>query len=398
MSAYPIVTLKRGKEASARHRHPWIFSGALEKAEGLEHGALVTVQAADGSPLGVGTYSSRSAIAVRLFAFGEAVIDAAWLAQRFREAEARRQLLGYGLGTSTDGYRVIFGEADGVPGLVVDRFTDVLVVQISTAGLNRLKNDVVESLRQVFAPRAIYERSDLPSRRDEGLPEVCGPLYGEAPELVEFHEYGRHCLASPVGGQKTGFFLDQKDLRQAIGRLARGRRMLNLFSYTGTQAVAALAGGAVSAHNVDVSVAALELVARQAELNNLPTDGLTVEEADVFQWLSEDHAERYDLVAVDPPALIKSAKDAEAGRKAYHFLNRAALRLVEDDGIFVTSSCSHYLTEEDLAFVLRRASIQAGVVLDIMQVVHQAPDHPLSVYFPESSYLKSFICRVRREK
>lgn len=395
---YPTVTLKTGKEANARHRHPWIFSGAIAKSDDdLEPGDLVRVTDGRGEALGVGTFSNRSSIAVRLLDFRETEINAAWFAARFRAADDRRRLLGFGPGTDTDGYRVVFGEADGVPGLVVDRYRDILVVQVSTVGMNRLREEFTAALREVFAPRAVYERSDLPSRRDEGLQDASGPVLGEVEGPVEFGERGLKFLADVTGGQKTGFFLDQKDLRAEVRRLAHGRRVLNLFSYTGACSVAALAGGAESVHNVDLSGAALAFVARQVELNGLDASAVTVEEADVFQWLSAERAEKYDMVIVDPPALIKSAKDTEQGKKAYHFLNRAALRLVAPGGVIVTSSCSHFLSEEDFAFILRRASVQGGVVLAPLTSVRQAVDHPVSVYFPESAYLKSFVARVERE-
>jgi 23S rRNA (cytosine1962-C5)-methyltransferase len=395
---YPVITLKRGKEASSGYLHPWIFSGAVEtKPDGLEHGALVEVQDGRGETLGVGTFSTHSSIVVRLLAFERAVIDTAWFVARLKAADARRQLLGYGPGTATTGYRVVFGEADGLPGLVLDRYGDVLVMQLSTAGLNLLKGELVEAIEQVFAPRALHEKSDLAIRREEGLAEYAGRVSGTALEApVEFTEHGLRYLADPVGGQKTGAFLDQKDLRVALRSLAKDRRVLNLFSYAGAHAVAALAGGAESVLNVDISEDALALGARQAELNGFGSGQYRQEAADVFQWLGQEHEEKYDLVIMDPPALIKSAKDAEQGRKAYHFLNRAAMRLVKEGGLFVSSSCSHYFPEDDLAFTLRRASVQAGLRLMPLMTLRQSPDHPVSVYFPESSYLKTLVTVVEK--
>ncbi|MFA6603338.1 MAG: class I SAM-dependent rRNA methyltransferase [Patescibacteria group bacterium] len=397
MTTLPIVKLASGKEVSARHRHPWIFSGALaEKPADLANGALVTVAAASGQPLGVGTYSKHSSIAVRLLSFGEAVIDEAWLRGRLRRAAEVRALHGYAPGGATSGYRLVFGEADGLPGLVVDRYEDVLVLQISTAGMDLLKPLIVNALAAEFQPRCIFERSDLAVRKEEQLPDVAGPLQGEDPGLVEFQENGWRFLADVAHGQKTGYFLDQKDLRLAVSSFAAGRKTLNLFSYTGAGSIAALKGGAASVLNVDGSAAALELCPRQAELNGLKTADISSETADVFQYLATKTEPEFDMVLLDPPALIKSRKDAEEGKKAYHFLNRAALRLVRDGGILATSSCSHFLSEEDLLFVLRRASIQAGVELSVLASIRQSADHPRSVYFPENDYLKSFICLVRR--
>ncbi len=394
---YSKITLQPGKDVNVQFRHPWIFSGALAEPPSKDlHGAVVQVTDSRGRVVGTGTFSARSSIAVRVCEFGEALISRSWFAAKLNEAEASRRLLGFGPGRPTDGYRLVFGEADGIPGLVVDRYRDVLVLQISTAGLDNLRDEVVGALIDVFQPRAIVERSDLAVRREEGLNDVVALRHGSDPGIVEFLENGRKCLADVMNGQKTGFFLDQRDLRRGLAGLSSGRRGLNLFSYSGAGAVAALAGGAVSVHNVDSSGPALELGRRQAELNGFGPEAFTVEEADIFQYLGSKNEAAHDLVIMDPPALIKSKNDAEEGRKAYHFLNRAALRLVRDRGLFVTSSCSHFLPEEDLAFILRRASLQAGVTLKVLEVVRQSPDHPQSVYFPEASYLKSFICLARR--
>lgn len=397
---YPILTLQSGKEANAVFRHPWIFSGALVKRpEGVEHGAVVRVADEAGRILGTGTYSAKSSIAVRFLEFGdkEVVIDEAWFAAKFAQADARRKLLGYGPGAPVDGYRVVFGEADGVPGLVVDRYGDVLVLQISTAGMDVRRDVIVAALTKTFSPSTIVERSDLAVRKEEALGDVTGTLFGETPSAVAFSERGMRFEADVVGGQKTGFFLDQKELRAAIGRYAEGRETLNLFSYTGAAGIAAMRGGAKTVRNVDASATAIQGCLRHADMNGIDPSVFMTEEADVFQFLSAKTEPAYDMVLMDPPALIKSQRDGEEGKKAYHFLNRAALRVVRDGGVFVTSSCSHFLNEEDFAFILRRASVQAGVRLDVLEVIRQAPDHPLSVYFPESAYLKSFVCRVSRQ-
>jgi len=197
-------------------------------------------------------------------------------------------------------------------------------------------------------------------------------------------------------GQKTGFFLDQKDLRKAIAPLSKDKKVLNLFSYSGSFGVIALKNKAKHVTNVDVSEEALALCERNAKLNKIPKTKYSTEKADVFQWLSTRKDPEFDMVIIDPPALIKSNKDKDDGIKAYHFLNRASLRLVKDNGIFVTSSCSHYLTDDDFSLILKKAGIQAGVTLSILAKITQSPDHPISLYFPESEYLKSYICLVSR--
>jgi 23S rRNA (cytosine1962-C5)-methyltransferase len=394
---YPILTLKAGKEGALGFLHPWVFSGALQAIpRGIDQGGIVRVENQYGQILGTGTYSAHSMIAVRVFDFADCILDQEWFTVRIRRAEKRRCWFDLGVGDPAAGYRVVFGETDGVPGLVVDRYADVLVLQIATAGVEALKEPIVQALIDYFAPRAIIERSDLPVRREEGLEEAVGVLYGEDVDRIEFREGELRFVADVKLGQKTGFFLDQRELRRSSMRYAAGREVLNLFSYTGSFAVATLRAGARSVHNIDGSQSALDLIAAQLKLNQLATSSMTTECTDVFNWLSMHGEPSYDMIIVDPPALIKSHRDVETGSKAYHFLNRAALRLMRADGIFVTSSCSSHYTEDDFAVMLRRASVQAGVTLDILETIRQPADHPISMYFPESLYLKSFICQVRR--
>ena len=350
----------------------------------------------EGKILGVGTYSDSSSIAVRVLDFTETMITVDWFEKRFREAQERRLLLGYGPETQTTGYRLLFGEADGVPGLIVDCYEDVFVFQIATAGMDALRSLIVSALTNCFSPRTIIERSDISTRKEENLEDVIVVHLGEDPRQVEFLEQGIKFISDPLNGQKTGFFLDQKETRTAIRQFAHGRDVLNLFSYTGASGVSAMKGGATSVHNVDGSQFALEGCQAHARLHHISETQFTTKRSDIFQWFNEHTEQTFGMVVMDPPALIKSNKDAEEGKKAYHFMNRAALRLVKDGGIFVTSSCSHYFTEEDFAFLLRRASVQANVSLSILAITHQSADHPVSVYFPEGQYLKTFVCSVRR--
>ncbi len=395
---YKQVFLLPGKEANIAFRHPWLFSGALQKAKGeLEHGDLVSVMDKYDKVLATGTYSNKTSIAVRALAFGDAVIDRAWFANAIRTSNERRLMLGYGPGTETTGYRVCFGESDGISGLVVDRYEDVIVFQISTAGLDRLREEIIGALKDVFAPRSIIERSDMPMRKEEALEPVVGLRFGEAVEAVPYKENGITFTAHPMTGQKTGAFLDQKILRKLLlGGLLKGMNGLNLFSYTGSTGIAAMKGGAEHIHNMDGSAEAIQACMDQAKEQGIAAEAFTTEKNDIFQWLAHHETGTYDFVIVDPPALIKNAKDSEEGKKAYHFLNRAAMRLVRNGGILITSSCSRFFLEEDLAFTLRRASVQAGVDLRVLETIRQSPDHPFSVYFPEAAYLKTFVCRVER--
>ncbi|MDZ4723867.1 MAG: class I SAM-dependent rRNA methyltransferase [candidate division Zixibacteria bacterium] len=394
---YPKFQLNPGKDILLSTRHPWLFSGALRpRSEQIPNGTLVTVANEKGEIVATGTYSKSSNISVRIFEFADVSIDKAWLVTKIEKADSTRRLLGYGPGTNTTGYRVIFGEADNIPGLVVDRYGDRLVIQLATGGTDLLRDTIIEALVEVFKPKTIVERSDLPSRKEEGLQDKTGIVYGDTFSQIEFTEESIRFFAEPISGQKTGFYLDQKELRKEIRKFAQDRVALNLFSYTGAHSVAALIGGAKSVLNIDSSEAALAGCKHHAELNGLSADTMLTEQADVFQWLSPRHEPTFDMVIIDPPALIKSRKDIESGQKGYHFLNRAAIRMLKDGGILVTSSCSQFFTQDDFLTMLRKASIQSGVRLELLKFVQQSPDHPISVYFPESAYLKSFVCRVTR--
>ncbi len=404
MSLYPILRLRKGKEQNIQYRHPWIFSGALEKSigeisqQGVAPGDLVHVAGSDGVILGTGTFSTHSMIAVRVFDFTDTEIDQKWVTERLTKAWEYRQFLGYGKeNTKTTGYRLCFSESDGFPGLVVDRYEDVFVIQISTRGTEKLKKEIIEALKKIFSPRAILEKSDVAGRNEEKILGTESLLWGKLEELVQFFENGHAFWCDPLEGQKTGFFLDQKDLRTAIQNLADKKKVLNLFSYTGSAGIYALGGGADSVHQVDASEWALEQCEENAKLNKIPKKKFSTEKTDIFSWLARPiHESQYDMVIVDPPALIKSRSDLENGKKAYHFLNRAAMRLVNPGGIFITSSCSHFLSQEDFQMMLQRASAQNNLSLKIMGYYRQSADHPTSLNFPESQYLKSFICRVEK--
>lgn len=393
---YPQLKLKASGMKTIARRHPWIFSGAIEHIpDELENGTPVYLTDSD-NIVATGLYSKKSMIAVRVMAFDKVAIDRNFIKNRLTAAIAARMAIGLGGGSATDGYRIVYGESDFLPGLVVDRYRDVIVMQISTAGMELQRDMIADILDELLQPKAIVEKSDLPSRHEEGLKPFSGHLKGIPVERAEFCENGRIYLADIAGGQKTGFYLDQRELRQEIYRLARGKKALDLFSYTGAAGMAALAGGATSVRFIDSSSPALTLCRQHARINGFSEDLYDIEETDVFQWLGAHSAPEYDLVMLDPPALIKSRKHLEAGVKAYYFLNRAALRIIDNYGILVTSSCSAYMAEETLMELLYRAAEETRVTLNILKTVHQSPDHPVPITFPEAAYLKSFICLIRR--
>jgi len=388
--SYPTIRLRLDRERSTLARHPWIFSQAVHSLDtDVKHGDLVQVESWDGEVIGVGTFSESSSIVVRIFSFTPCVIDEAWMEEKIMEADTRRKKAGIAH-EKTDGYRVVFGEADDLPGIIIDRYRHVFVIQLSTAGADRLREMIVQAIEKLFHPAAIVERSDMPSRKEERLEPVVSVLHGKLPKQVLFSEEGMEYLADPLEGQKTGFFLDQRPMRMWLQKNVRGR-VLNLFSYSGASGIAAIKGGADFVLNVDASASALELCGKHAKLHKIASDLFQTEEADVFQYLGKTTHEAFDVVILDPPALMKSRKDMEEGRKAYHFLNRAAMRLVKPGGIFLTSSCSYYFSFEDMLTTLRRASLQNNRVFHIFSHLPQPADHPASLYFPESSYLKTVI-------
>ncbi|MEZ5358990.1 MAG: class I SAM-dependent rRNA methyltransferase [Candidatus Zixiibacteriota bacterium] len=390
------MRIKKNAGAQFRPYHPWIYTGSLEKpSDDIQHGDFVHVEL-DGTIIATGMYSRHSMIAVRLMAYKRTTIDKEWVRERIQKAIRLRQDFGPLPLPQTTGWRVIFGQSDALPGLVADKYGDTVVIQISTAGMDTLRDIIVECLIEELKPRCIYERSDMVARSEEKLPNRTGLCYGEDFEYAEFLESGRRYLADFKAGQKTGFYLDQRELRNAIGEFSRNKKAVDIFSYTGAAGIAALAGGASSVEFVDSSASALDLCRRHTILNNFPEQNITTTEADVFQWIADKKEPEYDLVMLDPPALIKSRKHIEAGKKAYHFLNRAALRIIKDGGLFVTSSCSAYMTHDMMVEMLINALKQANVGLTIFKTVQQSPDHHVPVFFPEAFYLKSIFCTVQR--
>lgn len=395
---YQTVRLRKKRSSPALTRHPWIFSGGLETLpDGLRHGDTVRVETASGDLVGTGQYSSRSMIAVRLYSFDDATIDQSWIRTAIARANGRRLLALPELASqSNSGYRMVFGESDWLPGLVIDRFADTFVIQIGTEAMNRRKLEIEEILTNDFSPSAIVDRSDLSRRTEEGLEPFSGLLYGGLEGPVHFEENSLHLIADVTGGQKTGFFLDQRLVRSWLRSRSRGRKAVDLFCYSGAMGLNALAGAAEDVTFVDSSDRALEFVREHVQMNNIEQARTTIVNDDVFQWLGNRSEPEFDLVILDPPALIKSRKHTAAGQKGYHFLNRAAMRILRNGGILVSSSCSQFMTEEDLVTTLRKAAEQAGVTANILARIPQSPDHPQSLYFPEATYLKTVAVEIQR--
>ena len=394
----PVLKLKRGEERRIRQGHPWIFSNEVDTAntplKGFEPGEVVAIHDARGKVLGTGYVNPHSLIAARLVSRDQRhPFDASSIVHRLKVALSLRQRI-----FDTPHYRLVFGESDGLPGLVVDRYDDVLVAQITTAGMERQKAAIVEALTKVVAPRAIVLRNDGAIRDLEGLERYVETALGEMPETVEVIEHGAGFVAPLAAGQKTGWFYDQHDNRRNLGRWLRGARVLDLFSYVGGWGIQAVRQGAASALCIDESPLAIDYVVRNAEANGVD-DKVDVLREEAFAALKSLKAagERFDAVIVDPPAFIKRKKDFRKGLDAYQRINALAMSLLERDGILISCSCSHHLGRADLVQALNRAVRHlGGRDMQILWQGGQAADHPVHPAIPETEYLKAVVSRVTR--
>ncbi len=390
----PPLVLKRHEDRRLRAGHLWVFSNEVDVGRtpltAFEPGDAVQIQDSRGAALGVGYVNPRSLIAARLVSRDpRGVLDGALLRARISRALALRERL-----FDRPFYRLVFGEGDGLPGLVVDRFGDVLVVQLSTAGMERLRAEVVAALEETLRPTGILLRNDVSGRALEGLESYVETASGEVPEALPLEENGVR-FEAPVAGQKTGWFFDHRPNRARLQAYGRGGRVLDVFSYIGGWGVQAAAAGAEEVVCVDSSASALEAVARNAALNGVE-GRVSTRRGDAFDVLREMAAtgERFDVVVLDPPAFIKRKKDQKAGEEAYRRVNALAVELLRPDGILVSASCSYHMSAEALQDAMLRAARQHRRELQILEKGHQGPDHPVHPAIPETAYLKAFFGRV----
>jgi 23S rRNA (cytosine1962-C5)-methyltransferase len=384
------VVLKQGRDKAVRNRHHWIFSGAVHRFPEFEDGDILAVQSGGGELLGHAYFNRKSSIVGRMVSFGDEPPGTAIRASFERALALRSRFFAPAM---TNAVRLINAEGDGLPGLVVDRYDDVLVVQVATLGMEKLKPLVLELLTEALRPRAILERSDLPARRDEGLEDSTGVLAGAAVEKVRILENGVSYWVDLVRGQKTGFFLDQRESRKLVRDVAAGRRVLNTFAYSGSFSVCAVLGGALRADSVDTSETAMALAEENFELNGIPADKGVFFRGDVFEFLREPALD-HDFIILDPPAFAKKRTDVVAACRGYKDINRLAFQRVRTPGLVLTFSCSHFVEESLFRQVVFQAAQEAGRRVRILQRHHQAFDHPVNVYHPETAYLKGFLLYV----
>ena len=391
------LILHPGKERSLFRRHPWIFAGSVDRLDGRARpGDTVTVVTAEGKALARAAWSPSSQIRARVWSFdAEAAIDHAFFKRAVAASVARRAAIPALRGQA--GVRLIHGESDGLPGVIADRFGQVVVVQLTSAGADKWRDAIVAGLIQATGCSAVYERSDSDVRRLEGLGPQSGIVYGELPELLTIVENGVKMEVDVVSGHKTGFYLDQRENRLLTGQLAAGRDVLNCFCYTGGFSLQALAGGAKSVVSIDSSGPALATAARNVALNpQLDASRAEWREDDVFQALRTLKAEgrKFDLIILDPPKFAPSAAHADRAARAYKDINLLGFRLLNPGGILMTYSCSGGIGLELFQKIVAGAAADVGVEARIMHRLSAAPDHPIGLAVPEGEYLKGLACQV----
>ncbi|HEX7974274.1 MAG TPA: class I SAM-dependent methyltransferase [Anaerolineales bacterium] len=393
----PTVRLKPGREKSILRGHPWIFSGAVAEVDAAPaEGETVEVLASSGEFLAWGAYSPSSQIRVRVWTRDrQEAVGGPFFRSRLRQALAERQALV--AAGETDALRLVHGESDGLPGLIVDRYADTLVVQVLSSGAERWRELLVDLLVELTGIERVYERSDVDVRRLENLAERTGLLRGsEPPGRITIRENGLRFWVDVRLGHKTGTYLDQRRNRARVGQLAAGRQMLDCFCYTGGFTCNALAGNAVSVLAVDGSAEALALARENLALNRLPAEKADFQEGDVFQVLRKlrDQGRSFDLVVLDPPKFAQTAAQAERAARGYKDINLLAFKLLRPGGILATFSCSGGVSEDLFQKIVAGAALDAGVHAQITEYLHQGADHPVALNFPEGAYLKGFIVRV----
>ncbi|MBM3207893.1 MAG: class I SAM-dependent rRNA methyltransferase [Chlamydiae bacterium] len=388
---YPRVVLKPGKEKSVVvNRHPWIFSGAIDQFPVMAPGDIADVYSSSGQFLARGYFHPDNSIAGRILSFSQEDIESI-IKSKIHEAHLLRKSV---MRADTNCFRLINSEADGLPGLVVDKYDDVYVIQVNTCGMDKLKKLVIKNLIDIFTPRCIYEKSVSSARDMEGLDPFQGYLFGEPVEEVIVEENGVQFFVSLVEGQKTGLFLDHREMRRLIADFSKDKKVLNCFAYTGGFSLYALKGGASHVTSVDISETACKYAAKNTHLNQYPSDSHTVVAADVFDFLLEEKDWDYDIVIIDPPAFAKKRKDIESATNGYRRLNSLVLSKVKKGTIVLTSSCSYFIDKDSFQKIVFQAGSETKRDLRILQHHILSADHPLSLYHPEGDYLKSLVLYV----
>jgi 23S rRNA (cytosine1962-C5)-methyltransferase len=395
MDNLATMKLKPGREKSLLRRHPWIFSGAIAAVSGSPgEGETIKIIDADGNFLAWGAFSPRSQITGRVWSWKEAdMIGPALFQQRLQSAIALRDHRI--TSAETNAIRLVHGESDGLPGLIVDRYADILVVQFLSSGPERWRQDFIRLLIELTGVHQVYERSDVDVRQLEGLELRSGPLVG-SPERVIIEENGLHFYVDVHHGHKTGFYLDQRNNRLRLRNLTAGKQVMDCFSYTGGFTINALAGAAEKVLSVDASIETLQMGRANLTLNGFDANRVEWLNGDVFQVLrtQRDRGRSFDVIILDPPKFAPTAAQVPGAARGYKDINRLAFKLLKPEGLLLTFSCSGGLSAELFQKIVADAALDAGVEAQIIEHLFQAPDHPIALNFPEGAYLKGFVVRV----
>ncbi|MBU2876155.1 class I SAM-dependent methyltransferase [Aliiglaciecola lipolytica] len=390
------VILHPGREKSLLRRHPWIFNSAIKEHKGVvRNGDTVDIFSGEGEFLAKGAWSTESQIQLRVWTFDrQEVVDNGFFLRKLDQAIALREsiVLKHGL----TGYRIVAAESDGLPGITIDKYANVIVCQLLSAGAEKHRKKIVWALNKRFPDCSILERSDVAVRAKEGLPELVQTLHGDVPDEVIIEENGVKIIVDLIQGHKTGFYLDQRDNRAIAGSYADNKSVLNCFSYTGTFACYALKGGANSVVNMDVSENALATAKRNLEINKLDISKASFVKKDVFEALREyrDNGTTFDMIVLDPPKFVDSKASLNRACRGYKDINMLAMKILNPGGILLTFSCSGLLSSDLFQKVVADAALDANKTVHFLERLGQAPDHPVASNYPEGFYLKGLVCRV----
>jgi 23S rRNA (cytosine1962-C5)-methyltransferase len=392
---FPKIILKSGKDRSVQRLHPWIFSGAVKKIIGNAlDGENVAVYDTNEKFLGIGHYQKNGSISVRIFTFEECVPDKKFWTKKILDAVHTRKVLGYTDNPETNVFRIIHGEGDGFPGFVCDYYNGILVFQAHSLGMWKLeelfKDIFLENFRSKIT--AVYDKSDKTLPKSEGITPKNRFLCGDQYENI-VSEYGMKFYVNVVDGQKTGYFIDQRENRNLLKKYSKGKKVLNMFCYTGGFSVAALKGGAESVTSVDASQIAIDLTVRNGELNGFKENHETLA-TDAFEFLDKMEKNKYGLIILDPPAFAKHASVTNQAVKGYQRINRAAMEKIAPGSLLFTFSCSQAVDKQTFRMAVMEASLQAGRNVKILRQLTQPDDHPVSMYHPEGEYLKGLVLYV----
>jgi len=393
-----LLQLKKDEDRRLRAGHLWIYSNEVDTGKTplnrFTPGQSVSVISQQGKPLGCAYVNPNSLICARLYSHhAQQPFDQALILHRLQQALQLRDAI-----YAQPYYRLCYGESDFLPGVVIDRYGDYLVMQLNTAGADKARADIIAALQTLLQPRGILLRNDSGARELEGLRSEIEIAAGEVPEDILLVENDTHFSINPYTGQKTGWYFDHRENRRRLQQYAGGKRVLDVFSYVGAWGIEALQAGARQVICVDASQAALEIATRNATLNQL-SDRLGTHAGDAFETLKQlrDDGERFDIVVVDPPAFVKRRKDLKAGLRAYMQINQLAIQLLNHNGLLISASCSYHVSSDDLLAEIRNAAKPLPCRLQIIEQGHQGPDHPRHPAMPETAYIKAFFCRVINE-